>query len=114
MPVAIILEQFEPPPGEAPELIVKPVVDLSAAVPSIVELQAANARMQAEIDALRSEKDAPGAWLPLNVAAFDANVPYQTAQGWAAKKKIASRRDGGRVFVTVDSLIDRLKRFGRR
>jgi hypothetical protein len=74
---------------------------------TVEALETANAKLLAE-------KDNLGVWLPLKAAAADAGVPYETARSWAAAKKIESRRDGGRVFVGVNSLIDRLKRLGRR
>src|SRR3979490_2928945 len=106
MPIAYRIDPIDPPTTTAPSA----ATDASR----IVELLATIAALRDYNEKLLAEKDDPGVWLPLKAAAADAGVPYETARSWAAANKIESRRDGGRVFVGVNSLIDRLKRLGRR
>jgi len=112
MPIAYLAEQFEFP-GNLPETL-PDVAPEAPAVGTVAELLVTVEALQIANAKLLAEKGDPGVWLPLKAAAADAGVPYETARSWAATKKIESRRDGGRVFVGVNSLIDRLKRLGRR
>jgi hypothetical protein len=64
-----------------------------------------NERLRAE----KAERDAP-VWLPLKLAAYRAELPYEKARAWAARAILAgcvneARKDGGRVMVNVTALI---------
>jgi len=105
MPIAHRIDPIDPPTTTEPPAGTD--ARIAELLVTVEALETANAKLLAE-------KDNLGVWLPLKAAAADAGVPYETARSWAATKKIESRRDGGRVFVGVNSLIDRLKRLGRR
>src|ERR1700704_2024562 len=79
--------------------------DVPTLLRTIAALTLDNERLRAE----KAERDAP-VWLPLKLAAYRAELPYEKARAWAARAILAgcvneARKDGGRVMVNVTALI---------
>jgi len=101
----------EQPDADADPVAVEPQGD-GVEFPQPAEYPAVVAYLLAVVAKLTRERDEALAknaerWLPLKVAAIDAAVEYETARTWAARGLIKARRDGGRVFVELSSLIAR-------
>jgi hypothetical protein len=79
--------------------------------PEVAALRETVAALTLDNMALRAklvERDTPPPlFLPLKMAAGNAEVPYKRALGWHRKGLIESRKDVGRIVATVISIIER-------
>ena len=107
--IADRIDQPEPEPAADLPVADAPQAENSPLLAQFIELQHQVVALRARVAQLESP---PRRWMALKAAARreEVQVRYETLRRWVTRGSVVARKDGGRIFVDLYSVLEYIAR----